>query len=85
MNTSKAQKEIYKQVKERSGGMCEFMWQYMWRYIRTDSGWLKDMRCGKTPTQIHHVGGKGMGGDKRVFKLDELIDLCEDCHRRIHG
>ncbi len=82
-NTSKSQKEIYKQVKERSGGLCE---KLLSSEKRDTAHILVSLwRCCKPAVAIHHIGGKGMGGTKRLFKLDELIDLCDDCHRKIHG
>lgn len=81
MNTSKEQRQIYENVVKRSGGLCEAM-----IIIRDTFDVLVESnhRCCKTAYQIHHIGGKGVGGTKRLFREDELIHLCIDCHRMIH-
>ena len=38
--------------------------------------------CSKQANDIHHLGGKGMGGDPKKIKdnIYNLIPLCRDCH-----
>ncbi len=38
--------------------------------------------CSKQANDIHHLDGKGMGGDPKKIKdnIYNLIPLCRDCH-----
>lgn len=34
--------------------------------------------------QVHHIGGRGMGGSKRNDVPSAVRGLCLDCHRKEH-
>ena len=38
--------------------------------------------CGTTAVDIHHISGRGIGGDPRGHKnqIENLIALCRSCH-----
>jgi len=48
-----------------------------------DSGTCKI--CGSTKkVSVHHIDGKGYGDDVPNHSIDNLITVCENCHRSIH-
>lgn len=65
--------DILKQVKERSGGQCE-------RMMKSE---FNDMqRCPyEAMSQPHHILPRSQGG---THTLDNLLDLCIECHRFSH-
>jgi len=38
--------------------------------------------CGKPAVDIHHIIGRGQGGDPKKIRdsIDNLIPLCRECH-----
>jgi 5-methylcytosine-specific restriction endonuclease McrA len=41
-------------------------------------------KCGKYGGQLHHVVFGGIGR-RKIHKLENLITLCQDCHRLAHS
>ncbi len=42
--------------------------------------------CHRRPAvTMHHVGGRGMGGTKKIFTEEDLQFLCLKCHLKVHG
>jgi 5-methylcytosine-specific restriction endonuclease McrA len=36
--------------------------------------------CGQRAVDIHHIDCRGMGGNKKVDKIENLMALCRYCH-----
>jgi 5-methylcytosine-specific restriction endonuclease McrA len=36
--------------------------------------------CGDKAVDIHHIECRGMGGTKEADKIENLQELCRDCH-----
>tara|TARA_R100000781_G_C3972927_1_gene90787 strand:+ start:40 stop:297 length:258 start_codon:yes stop_codon:yes gene_type:complete len=49
-------------------------------YDKTD--WIPCESCNNTAVDIHHLSGRGIGGDPRGHKnqIENLIALCRACH-----
>ena len=46
------------------------------------SDWISCEACGTTAVDIHHISGRGIGGDPTGHKnqIENLIALCRSCH-----
>lgn len=65
-----------------------------YRRSRWDGNWLRAIEssggicetCGGVATRVHHKDGRGsaLRKDERNDSLDNLIALCEPCHRMTH-
>lgn len=42
----------------------------------------KCMKCGEKATQLHHLNYNNIGNE---ILEDDVIALCSDCHKEIHG
>jgi hypothetical protein len=53
-----------------------------WGYKTPDD--VDCIMCGNFATDIHHIKGRGAGGDKHHYKDNEfnLAPLCRDCHNK---
>ena len=38
--------------------------------------------CTKPAVDIHHVFARGMGGNKKADRIDNLMALCRSCHEK---
>jgi len=55
---------------------------YMKHHNYDISDWIACEHCGATAVDIHHIDGRGLGGDPKgqLNKLENLIALCRTCH-----
>ncbi len=68
---------VLKAVNERSSGLCE---RILKNEYSTDHGFT--VKCWKAAMpQPHHILPRSQGGKHTV---DNLLDLCFDCHRWAH-
>jgi len=67
-------------VKERSGGRCEVVVEV---YVGASYG---RFRCERASNAIHHlISGRGQRGIGESVKAERKLDVCNICHRDIHG
>lgn len=65
---------VLKEVKERSGGICECVWPVIGRC---------SIRCNrKAQRQPHHILQRSQGGKHTA---ENLLDVCFECHNWIEN
>lgn len=40
------------------------------------------LMCGQRAVDIHHIEPRGMGGSKTKDRVDNLVELCRNCHQK---
>lgn len=64
-------KERKGELNQRSGGRCENM--------------VEDVRCGGLAMHPHHIiHRRTKGSNTRDDRMDNLLALCDSCHRKMH-
>lgn len=60
-----------------------------WQTVHQEALERDEGRCqvcgGKENLHVHHVKPRGMGGNPAADRVENLITVCGECHRRLHN